>query len=78
MNTEISYHNNDVLMKVLAEQFRNKTLDVFGIKTAKIKALLPSAHPTIDAKETRSDIIFLLEDDTLLHWNSRPQPVNGT
>ncbi|WP_018307243.1 Rpn family recombination-promoting nuclease/putative transposase [Desulfitobacterium hafniense] len=67
MNTEISYHNNDVLMKVLAEQFRNKTLDVFGIKTAKIKALLPSAHPTIDAKETRSDIIFLLEDDTLLH-----------
>lgn len=67
MNTEITYHNNDVLMKVLAEQFKNKTLGVFGIKTAKIKELIPSAHPAVEANETRSDIIFLLEDETLLH-----------
>ena len=67
LNTEISYHNNDILMKVLAEQFKNKTLDVFGIKTAKIKDLIPSVHPAVEANETRNDIIFLLEDDTLLH-----------
>ncbi len=54
MNTEISYHNNDILMKVLAEQFKNKTLDVFGIKTAKIKDLIPSVHPFGQAPGAKS------------------------
>lgn len=67
MDTEISYHNNDILMKVLAERFRDKTLDALGIQSARIKNLLPTVNPVVEANERRNDIIFLLEDGTLLH-----------
>ena len=67
MDTEITRHSNDILMKCMAENFKDKTLAFFGLKTARIAGLSPTALPAIEARETRTDVVFLLEDDTLLH-----------
>ncbi|AGK99801.1 Rpn family recombination-promoting nuclease/putative transposase [Desulfoscipio gibsoniae] len=67
MDTEITRNSNDILMKCMAENFKDKTLSFFGLKTARIAGLSPTSLPAIEAKETRTDTVFLLEDDTLLH-----------
>ena len=67
MGTEISGHNNDIIMKATAAMFKDKTLEVFGLKTAKIVDIMPTVLPVVEAKEKRVDFVFLLEDDTLLH-----------
>ncbi|GAB6156791.1 hypothetical protein JCM17380_55460 [Desulfosporosinus burensis] len=67
METEISGHNNDIIMKATAAMFKDKTLEVFGLKTAKIVDIMSTVLPVVEAKEKRVDFVFLLEDDTLLH-----------
>ena len=67
LETEISGHNNDIIMKATASMFKDKTLEVFGLKTAKILDIMPTVLPVVEAKEKRIDFVFLLEDDTLLH-----------
>ena len=67
METEISGHNNDIIMKATAAMFKGKTLAAFGLKTAKIVDIMPTVLPVVEAKEKRVDFVFLLEDDTLLH-----------
>lgn len=67
LETEISGHNNDIIMKATAAMFKDKSLEVFGLKTAKIVDIMPTALPVVEAKEKRVDFVFLLEDDTLLH-----------
>jgi len=64
---EISGHNNDIIMKATAAMFKDKSLEVFGLKTAKIVDIMPTVLPVVEAKEKRVDFVFLLEDDTLLH-----------
>ena len=67
MDTEITLHSNDVIMKAMAETFRDKTLSLFGLDTAKIIGVIPTILPVLEVKENRIDYIFLLEDNTLLH-----------
>lgn len=67
MDTEITRNSNDILMKYMAENLKDKTLSFFGLKTAGIAGLSPTALPAIEAKETRTDTVFLLADNTLLH-----------
>ena len=67
LETEISGHNNDIIMKATAEMFKDKTLEVFGLKTAKIIDIMPTVLPIVEAREKRVDFVFLLEDETLLH-----------
>jgi predicted transposase/invertase (TIGR01784 family) len=67
LETEITRHNNDVIMKAMAETFKDKTLRLFGLNTAKIIGLIPAVLPVLEVKENRTDYIFLLEDNTLLH-----------
>lgn len=67
MEKEITRHSNDIIMKSMAETFKDKTLHIFGLDTAKIKAVIPSEVPVVEVKDNRTDYIFLLEDDTLLH-----------
>jgi hypothetical protein len=35
LEIEISGHNNDIIMKATAAMFKDKSLEVFGLKTAK-------------------------------------------
>ena len=62
---EITYHNKDVLSKILAENFKDKSLKVYGIDVPKIKQILPTNLPQIQVNEMRIDNLFLLEDDSI-------------
>ena len=61
----ITYHNKDVLSKILAENFKDKSLKVYGIDVPKIKQILPTNLPEIQVNEMRLDNLFLLEDDSV-------------
>ena len=62
---EITYQNKDVLSKILAENFKEKSLSVYGIDVPKIKDVLPTNLPAIQANEMQLDNLFLLMDDSV-------------
>lgn len=68
LNIEISKHTRDIIQKYTSGLFRNATLEFYGIKTAKIKELINVELPVVEVAETSTDFIFLLEDDTYLHF----------
>ncbi len=63
--SEITYHNKDVLSKILAENFKDKSLKVYGIDVPRIKQILPTNLPEIQVNEMRLDNLFLLEDGSI-------------
>ncbi len=65
MGNEVVWQNKDVTSKVMAEQFKEKTLNVYGLDVPKIVQVLPTNLPEISANELRIDNLFLLEDGTL-------------
>ncbi len=73
MNNAITYQNKDVVSKIFAENFREKSLKVYGLDVPKIKMVLPTNLPEVEANELRIDNLFLLEDDTIaiLDYESR-------
>ena len=62
---EITYQNKDVLSKILAENFKEKSLSVYGIDVPKIKDVLPTNLPAIQANEMQLDNLFLLMDGSV-------------
>lgn len=62
---EIAYQNKDVLSKILAENFKEKSLKVYGVKVPRIKEVLLTNLPAIQVNEMRLDNLFLLEDGSL-------------
>ncbi|MCI8714144.1 MAG: hypothetical protein HFH23_18340, partial [Ruminococcus sp.] len=62
---EITYHNKDVLSKILAENFKKKSLNVYGIDVPRIKDVLPTNLPAVQANEMRIDNLFLLMDGSV-------------
>ncbi|WHE06073.1 hypothetical protein PGH24_07770 [Thermoanaerobacterium thermosaccharolyticum] len=66
-NLDISYQNNDIILKSMAQEFKDKSLKFYGINVPKIVTVIPADLPVIEVKEDRLDFIFLLEDDSLLH-----------
>lgn len=73
MNNAITYQNKDVVSKIFAENFREKSLKVYGLDVPKIKMVMPTNLPEVEANELRIDNLFLLEDDTIaiLDYESR-------
>ena len=67
MDVKVTAHNNDVIMKSMAETFRDKSLKFFGLDTPRIVDVVPTVLPVLDVKVNRTDYIFLLEDSTYLH-----------
>jgi hypothetical protein len=67
LKTQISGHNKDIIMKATAEMFKDGTLEMLGLKTARIVDIMPTVLPVVEAAEKRVDFVFLLEDETLLH-----------
>ncbi len=61
MTNQISPQNKDIVLKVMVEHFKDKNLELFGLKTAKIKGLAPTELPAVEAKEKRTDVVFLLK-----------------
>lgn len=64
-NTEIAYQNKDITSKVLAENFKGKTFQVYGLDLPEIKRVLPTNLPTVKANELRLDNLFELADGTV-------------
>lgn len=62
---DITYHNKDVLSKILAENFKDKSLEIYGIHMPKICRILPTNLPEIQVNEMRIDNLFLLEDGSV-------------
>lgn len=67
MATQISTQKKELMQKYTNDFFKNKTLEFYGIKTAKIKELV-NVKFSVEKEPTDSiDYVFLLEDATYLH-----------
>ena len=62
----ITHSNKDVMLKVLSQNYENKSLAVYGLNVPRIKRLLPANYPAVTATEIHAENPFLLEDDSLL------------
>lgn len=63
---EISYHNKDIISKLMGERLQGKSLSLFGVSsTQRIIDILPTNLPTLRLKELRIDNLFLLDDGSL-------------
>ena len=65
MNDRIAYQNKDIISKTFMEEFRGKSLEVYGVHLPRIVRLLPTNLPAFEANELRIDNLLELEDGTL-------------
>ena len=68
IDAKITQHTNDTIQKYTNALFRNATLEFYGIETAPIKELINPELPKVEVSGGAADIVFLLEDDTYLHF----------
>lgn len=61
----IAYQNKDIVSKVLAENFKGKSFQVYGLDLPEIKRVLPTNIPAVKANELRLDNLFELVDGTV-------------
>lgn len=67
---KINIHRNsvDITQRLLAEQMAGQSpLAIFSFPTAKVKDVLSTDLPDISTADDKADILYLLEDDSLLH-----------
>ena len=64
--TEIAYQNKDIMSKVLAEEFKGKSFEVYGVDLPKIVDSRPTEMAAVEANELRMDRLFLLEDGSYM------------
>ncbi|MGQ9556665.1 MAG: hypothetical protein ACUVTU_01750, partial [Desulfurispora sp.] len=57
----------DIVMKAACRIFQQDALKFLGLDLPAIIDLAPTALPVLEAKETRTDFLFQLADDSLLH-----------
>ena len=64
-DSEITYHNKDVVSKLFGEKLKNKLFEVYGLEMPEITEVLPTNLPAVEANEMRLDNLFRLKDDSL-------------
>ncbi len=64
MSEGITYHNKDILFKILSQTYKEKSFSAYGLDLPPIRELLPTNLPRISANEKDVDNLFLLEDGT--------------
>ena len=62
---QIAWQNKDIISKIFAENLKGKSLEVYGIHVPRVKAVLPTNLPLIQADELRIDNVFLLKGQSL-------------
>lgn len=62
---DIAYQDKDITSKMFAEQLKGKSLQVYGVDTGRIRAVLPTNIPAVKANELRLDNLLELEDGTV-------------
>lgn len=68
INIEISKHSKDIVQKYTSGLFKDAIVEFYGIKVAKIKELVNVELPDVKVSQSSSDFIFLLEDNSYLHF----------
>jgi hypothetical protein len=68
LETKTARNSKDIMQKYTSVLFRDATLEFYGIKTAKIKEMINVELPVIEVGESSMDFVFLLEDDSYLHY----------
>jgi hypothetical protein len=68
LDAKISKHAKDLIQKYASGLFKSATLEFYGVKTAKIKELISVDLPVIEVGGSAGDDVFLLEDDSYLHY----------
>lgn len=63
--TDIAYQNKDITSKIMGENLKDKSFAVYGIDVPKVRQVLLTNLPAIEANELRLDNLFLLEDGAL-------------
>ena len=64
--TMIACQNKDIMSKVLAEEFKGKSFEVYGVNLPKIVDSRPTELAAVEANELRMDRLFLLEDGSYM------------
>jgi len=67
LETKIPRNINDLSQKGIMNLFQGKEVSLFGVKISKIVESLNVELQNIKIEERRTDLVFLLEDDSLLH-----------
>ena len=65
VRNSVAYQNKDIVSKVFADNFKEKSLQVYGLDIPKVVQVLPTNLPEVSANELRIDHLFLLEDGTV-------------
>ena len=68
LETKIPNNINDLLQKGIFNLFQSKAISFFGFKLPKIAETLNVELIDIKIEEKKTDLSFLLEDDTILHF----------
>jgi hypothetical protein len=67
LDVKVAHQANDIIQKYTSGRFKETLLKFFGITSVGVKGLINVELPVVEATQTSTDFIFLLEDDTLLH-----------
>ena len=62
MNNAIARNNKDLISKILADSFGEKSFSVYGINLPPIVQCLPTEFPDVQVTDRVSDRLFLLQD----------------
>ncbi|MDO5132599.1 MAG: hypothetical protein Q4D81_06420, partial [Eubacteriales bacterium] len=62
MENSITKHNKDLISKILADTFGNKSFEVYGIHLPPIRQYLQTDFPDVQVTDRISDRFFLLAD----------------
>ena len=68
LETEITKHVNDTLQKYTCALLRDVMPEFYGIKTGRVKELINPELPEVNVSGGGTDMIFLIEDDSYLHF----------
>jgi hypothetical protein len=60
----IAWQNKDITSKLLAENFRGRSLEAYGLQLPRVVDSQPTNLPAIEANELKIDTLFILEDGT--------------
>jgi hypothetical protein len=68
LDVKISKHAKDLIQKYAGGLFKDKSLEFYGIHTARIKEFINVELPAVEVTGAAADFVFLLEDGTYLHF----------
>ncbi len=67
-NTDIPRHHKDITFYCMSSMFRDEIIDFFNLNLPRVKDIIQTRVPYISIKDQHMDVSFILEDDTVAHF----------